>query len=101
MIAFLLGAGIGLGLHHLTGQTWLLAIGCWVVALPLQSAYARTLAVFIGGVDPVARYGARNLSELRRVVPIPLSIVMLSFLARTLGWAGGMALSLLLTRKLL
>ena len=50
--------------------------------------YARKLNACLGGVDPVATFGVKNLSQLRAVHNIPVAVVILSFLAKALGWAG-------------
>jgi hypothetical protein len=88
MITFISGGVVALFVHSLTGFQWTLAIAFGVSALSSQVAYASLLNRFLGGADPVTKFGAQNLRELRGATDIPLTISFLSFLARVLGWAG-------------
>lgn len=91
MIAFIAGVVIAACMHSITGMHWALVAILWLPAVVIQVAYARLLNRLLGGADPAATYRARNLKELRLSVDIPFAIIVLSFLARALGWAGAVA----------
>jgi hypothetical protein len=74
------------------GLTWVLVIMFWACAILSQVFYARRLNAFLGGADPVAKFGARNLSQLKNIISVPLLVSVLSFLAKALAWAGVVAL---------
>lgn len=88
MLAFVAGLAVALFSYYTTGLTWLLIGLFWLSALTLQVGYVRRLNAFMGGNDPVATFGTRNLNQLRRTISVPLSITTLSFVAKVLAWAG-------------
>lgn len=88
MVTCVLGIFFSLFLYSITGLTWILVIAFWVSTVILQVAYAHRLNALLGGVDPVAKFGARNLSQLKNIIHIPFLISTLRFLAKVMGWAG-------------
>lgn len=86
MIAFLLGIALAGSVASASGLRWLLLPPFLVLAGLVQTMYARRLYAHLGGVDPVAKFRAKNLSELKLFVPIPLSISAMNFAARVLWW---------------
>lgn len=88
MFAFVGGFALAIILYNTTGLTWILAGLFWLGALALQVFYAHRLNFLLGGIDPVATFGTRNLRQLRNTNSIPLSIIALNFFAKTLFWAG-------------
>jgi len=92
MIAFVGGILLALSLHFATGLNWALVVLFWVCAIPVQVAYTKRLNAFLGGADPVTTFGAKNLSQLKSIIPIPFSITVLSVIAKAMGWAGLVAL---------
>jgi len=92
MLSFIVGVVLGLGLAVVSGPTWWLVAALWGLAVLAQVTYAQMLNRHLGGRDPVATFGVRNLAQLRTVVEIPLTISAISFLAGVAGWAGGAAL---------
>ena len=92
MFAFVGGLGLAVFLYYTTGLTWVLALGFWGCAVPLQVSYTHRLNAFLGGADPVPTFGARNLSQLKSTIPVPLSVSVLNFLAKMAAWAGVVAL---------
>ena len=91
MFAVVGGFALALFLYYTTGLTWVLVVVCWVCAILLQVSYTRRLNAFLGGADPVATFGARNLSQLKNTISVPLSVSTLSFLAKAVAWAGVVA----------
>lgn len=91
MLAILLGVVLAILLARTTGLGWALIPCAWVPALVLQHAYAVRLNSWLGGKDPVATYGARNLRQLRSLMHVPFAIVGLQFCARALWCAGAAA----------
>jgi hypothetical protein len=94
MIAFVGGVVLALSLHFATGLNWALVVTFWMCAVPVQVAYTRRLNSFLGGSDPVATFGARNLRQLKSIIPVPLSVTVLNVLSKAMGWAGLVALLL-------
>ncbi len=92
MLAFVGGVVLALLLHHAMGLTWVSVIALWASAVPLQVTYAHRLNAFLGGADPVATFGARNLNQLKSVISVPFSVTALGFVAKIMWWAGLVAL---------
>ncbi|MHB8771974.1 MAG: hypothetical protein ACYC7J_13335 [Syntrophales bacterium] len=92
MFGFIAGLVFALLLNKVTGLTWILVIISWGVAVPLQVMYAHRLNTHLGGADPVAAFGTRNLKQLRSATRIPFSVTALDFAAKALGWAGVVAI---------
>jgi hypothetical protein len=92
MFALLGGFALAVFLYYTTGLTWVLVLAFWACAVPLQISYSHRLNAFLGGADPVATFGARNLRQLRNRISVPLSVSALSFLAKAAAWAGVVAL---------
>ncbi len=92
MFALVGGSVLALSLYYTTGLTWALVVAFWACALPLQVAYSHRLNAFLGGTDPVATFGTRNLSQLRNTISTPFSVSTLSFLAKAAAWGGVVAL---------
>ena len=88
MIAIISGAAIAIAVRSFTSLGWWSVIFFWFFALAAQMAYAKLLYRLLGGADPVATYGARNLKQLRMHVHVPLPLLLFSFFARAFGWAG-------------
>lgn len=88
MIAMLVAVIVAALLNGLTGWRWGGVAFLWTVAVLAQTAYAQSLHSHLGGADPVAKYRARDLNELKMFVQIPFSIRALSFTARVFGLAG-------------
>jgi hypothetical protein len=57
----------------------------------LQVIYAHRLNRVLGGTDPVS-LGARSLSQLRRILPVPASVIALDFGAKVAFWGAVAAL---------
>ena len=88
MISFAVGFVLAVMIYYVTGLSWPLVIIFWVLALPLQIMYTHRLNAFLGGIDPVATYGTKNLRQLKTVMSIPLQIKLLHFSSKILWWAG-------------
>mgnify|MGYP001579191582 CR=1 FL=1 len=86
MIAFLVGVGLAGGLTATTGLRWALLVPFLVAAGLIQVVYAHKLNAHLGGIDPVEKFRAKNLSELKLFVHIPIAISALNFAARVLWW---------------
>jgi len=81
------GAMLGGTLQFITGSA-LLSAGALVVAgIFFQVMYARGLCAFLGGADPVQKYGVRSLKELKTVVAVPGSIQLADLIAKSCAWA--------------
>jgi len=92
MFALVTGFALGVFFYYTTGLTWVLVVAFWACAVTLQVSYTHRLNAFVGGSDPVATFGARNLSQLKSNISVPLSVSALSFLAKAAAWAGVVAL---------
>jgi len=92
MFALVGGLALALFLYYTTGLTWVLVGAFWTCAILLQVFYTHRLNAFLGGADPVATFGARNLRQLKNTISIPLSVSTLSFFAKVAAWAGVAAL---------
>lgn len=88
MIAFIAGAVLAIAMHSSTAFGWSLVVLLWFFAVVAQIIHARLLNRLLGGADPVATYGARNLKQLRMHIRLPLPVLLFSFIARAFGWAG-------------
>ena len=87
MIALVIGFGIAIFVHYLTGRSWLLIVPAAAIGLVSQLLYARLLHKYLGGADPVAAFGARNLGQLGSVTPVPIRVRGLAFVAKAMLWS--------------
>ena len=85
MLKLLTGFMVGAGLCTLVKMPWVVAGGLVLVGLMCQMAFATRLNRFLGGADAVAM-GARSLDGLKLMVPIPVSMSVLDFAARSSFW---------------
>lgn len=98
MLDLILGFAIWAGAQWAGLRPLWMILGFGVTALVVQVKYTHTLNdyLFLGNDDPVPRYGVRNLSRLRRVIPVPRRVVLLDTLPKALAYAafGGVCLGL-------
>ncbi|MGI9310329.1 MAG: hypothetical protein ACR2P7_02215 [bacterium] len=71
----------------IVGNFWAATVIFFIIGAVVQTLYARSLNEFLGGQDPVWKFGARNLSQLRAVMPIPVAVFILDFLAKAFMYA--------------
>jgi hypothetical protein len=83
MLKAFAGLIVGTLTAAIVGRPWAWAVGYFVLFVALQAVFARSLNVGLGGADPLARFGARNLSQLRMHVRVPVHILALNFAAKT------------------
>ncbi len=79
---FVVGFGMGMSVVYHLGERLVFAIPFAVVGIVAQLVFARMMSLFLGGADPVATYGAKNLQELRARIEIPAIIVFFDFFAK-------------------
>ncbi|MBW1939054.1 MAG: hypothetical protein JRI67_09905 [Deltaproteobacteria bacterium] len=91
-MAFVGGFALALFLYYVTRLTWVLTGIFWLCAIALQIFYTHRLNSFLGGADPVAAFGARNLRQLKNTISVPFSISTLNFIVKVFAWAGLCAL---------
>jgi len=65
----------------------LLIIVFSILGIISQIAYAHYLNRYLGGEDPVIKYRTRSLKQLRRLISIPIYIIVLNTLAVVFGYA--------------
>lgn len=92
MLKLIVGFVIGAGLSSLLGMPGVVAGGLLIGGIALQVAFTHRLNRFLGDVDPVA-IGVRSLDKLKAIAPVPLSVSVLDFAAKTALW--GMVAALL------
>jgi len=95
MLAFVGGLALALFFCYVTRLPWVLTGTFWVCAIALQILYTHRLNSFLGGADPMATFGARNLRQLKNTISVPFSISTLNFFVKVFAWAGLFALLLL------
>ncbi len=87
MLKLILGFAIWAGAQAAGLRPLWMILGFGVTALVVQVKYSHMLNDYLGGDAPVPTYGVRNLSELRRALPVPRPIVLLDTLAKALAYA--------------
>lgn len=80
------GAILGSTLYFVTGHGLLSTIALALAGIICQVIYGTRLNTFLGGVDPVATFGARSLKELKNAIAIPGGIQFMAFFAKSCGW---------------
>ena len=77
------------------GSSWITLGICFVLGAVFQVLYTQSLNAFLGGRDPVQLFGAKNLRELNSVIPLPIPILVLDFIAKVF-MVGGVACILII-----
>lgn len=94
MIKFILGFAIWATTQELGLRPLWMMLGFGISGIVLQVIYTHALNDYLVGEDSVLKYGARNLKELRSIIPIPRLVIFLDILAKAFGYAafGGLML---------
>jgi len=58
-----------------------------LMAVPFQLIYKKKLNNYLGGEDPVEKYHAKNLKELRSQIRIPIDIIIIEKIPKIFGIA--------------
>jgi hypothetical protein len=95
MFKVLVALILSLTTTYLFNDKWISTLIFLTLSVMFQLIYARKLNIILGGSDPM-KYRARNLKELGLFIPLPFSIILLNFLAKSLAIAFGLKLLIII-----